>query len=217
MGSVLLSLEVASLATLLAGSLGIALAGLLAHKHFPGRRLVDAALTSPLVLPPSVLGYYLIVLLGRRGALGQWWEQLTHSTLVFSFTGAIIAACVTSFPFVFQSSRAALEAVDQTLVEAARTLGASSLRTFYRVLLPLASRGVIAGVVLGFARALGDFGTTLIVAGNIPGETQTASLKIYDEVLTGRAGEATPLVLTMTGIAIILMAASQSLASRPHR
>lgn len=217
MSSVLLSLQVAVWASALTAPVGVGLAGLLAHRSFPGRRVFDALLTAPLVLPPSVLGYYLLILLGQRGVLGQWWFKLTGEPLVFSMKGAVIAACATSFPFVFQAARSALEAVDPVMIDAARTLGASRLKTFWRISLPLASRGVMAGLVLGFARALGDFGTTLIVAGNIPGETQTAALAIYDAVLTGHSTEAGWLVLTMTIIAVALMAGSQSLAARPHR
>ncbi len=214
MAPVLLSLEVAVLASLMAGSLGVAVAGLLSHVPFRGRVLVDALLTSPLVLPPTVLGYFLLVVIGRHSALGESWEVLTGHSLVFSRSGAVLAACVTSFPFVLQGALAAFESVDPVLLDAARTLGASRTRTFLKVTLPLAARGVVAGLVLGFARALGDFGATLLVAGNIPGETQTAALVIYDAILDGRTRDALPLVLVMTVAAVVLMVVAKLLGAR---
>jgi molybdate transport system permease protein len=214
MAPVLLSLQVALLATLIAGSLAIAVAGLLTHVPWRARALLDALLTSPLVLPPSVLGYYLLVLVGRHTVVGTAWEAVTGGPLVFSRSGAVVAACVTAFPFVLQGALGALESVDPLLLDAARTLGAGRVRTFVRVTLPLAARGVAAGVVLGFARSLGDFGTTLMVAGNVPGQTQTASLFIYDEVLAGHADRAQPMVLTMTVLAVGLMVAARALGAR---
>jgi molybdate transport system permease protein len=216
MAPVWLSLQVAVLATLVSGTAAVALAGVLSFRKVPLRALVDALLTTPLVFPPTVLGYYLLVALGRQSAIGHAWEAVFGSPLVFTRAGAVVAACVTSFPFVLQGARSALEAVDPTLLDAARTLGASPVKTFTRVALPLASRGIVAGVVLGFARSLGDFGLTLMVAGNIPGETQTAALAIYDAMMAGRDGDARVLVATMTVLALSLMVAAQALARRPH-
>jgi molybdate transport system permease protein len=214
MAPIFLSLQVALLATLISGSLAVAVAGALTHVPWRARAVLDATLTSPLVLPPSVLGYYLLVLVGRHTVVGAAWEAVTGGPLVFSRAGAVVAACVTSFPFVLQASLGALESVDPVLLDAARALGAGPVRTFTRVTLPLAARGVAAGVVLGFARSLGDFGATLMVAGNIPGQTQTASLLIYDEVLAGHAAEAQPLVLAMTALAVGLMVAARALGAR---
>ncbi len=209
-----LSLQIAVVATLLAGSLAL---GLIALTH--GRRsaaLFDAVLTAPLVLPPTVLGYYLLTVLGRRSALGGAWEALTGSSFVFTRTGAVIAATITALPLVLQSARAAIDAVDPTLLDAARTLGATRLAALRRVALPLASRGVAAGLLLGFARACGDFGVTLMIAGNIPGETQTASLALYDAVLAGRDADARVLAVALTLVAVVMIGAVQWLGRRAH-
>jgi molybdate transport system permease protein len=213
-GPLLLSFQVSVLATLLAGVLGVALAALLARRDFPGANLLDALLNAPLVLPPTVLGYYLLVVLGRESSIGQAYEALTGSTIVFTRTGATLAAAVAALPFVARSARAALSAVEPRFVEAAATLGAPPLRAFRRVLLPLASRGILAGVTLGFARSLGDFGVTLMVAGNIPGHTQTASLAIYDAVQSGRHTQATGLAAVLTALAVLALYTVNQLASR---
>ena len=200
-----LSLQVATLGTAIATVLGVALALPLATRRFPGRPLPDGLLTAPMVLPPTVLGYYVLVALGRRSAIGQAFESLTGHSIVFTKTGAIVAAMIGAFPLVLKSARAALEGVDKTLLLAARTLGASPFRTFFAVHLPLAMRGMIAGVMLAFARALGDFGVTLMVAGDIPGETQTASLAIYDALQARRDADAVALVLVLTAVAVGLL------------
>jgi molybdate transport system permease protein len=205
----LLSFEVATIATVFATVFGVSLGGLLATPRVVGRELIDAAVTAPMVLPPTVLGYYLLVLLGRESAIGQAFEALTGSTIVFTRAGAVVAATIGALPLISKAARAALEAVDVRLVGAARTLGASHLRAFFSISLPLARRGIASGVLLGFARALGDFGVTLMVAGNIPGQTRTASLAIYDAVLSGRDDDATHLALVMTGLALaVLISAS---------
>jgi molybdate transport system permease protein len=208
----LLSFEVASIATCFATVLGIAIAGALALRGVPGREFIDAAITAPMVLPPTVLGYYLLVLLGRESALGHAFEALFGTPIVFTRGGAVVAAAIGALPLIMKASRAALEGVDARLVGAARTLGASSLRAFFSVSLPLARRGIVAGVMLGFARALGDFGVTLMVAGNIPGQTRTASLAIYDAVLSGRDADATALSLIMTALAMVVLVSAGHLA-----
>jgi molybdate transport system permease protein len=198
----LLSFEVASLATCFASVLGVGIAALLATPRLWGRELIDAAITAPMVLPPTVLGYYLLVLLGRESVIGRAFEALSGSPIVFSRGGAVVAATIGALPLISKAARAALESVDVRLVGAARTLGASSIRAFFTVSLPLSRRGILAGMMLGFARALGDFGVTLMVAGNIPGQTRTASLAIYDAVLSGRDADATRLSLIMSAFAI---------------
>jgi molybdate transport system permease protein len=210
----LLSFQVSLLATALAGVLGIALAGLLVQRRFPGAQLLDAVLNAPLVLPPTVLGYYLLVLLGRESALGRAYEAVTGSTIVFTRTGATCAAGLAALPFVARSARAALESVDQRFAEAAATLGAPPLRAFRRVLLPLASRGIWAGLTLGFARSLGDFGVTLMVAGNIPERTQTASLAIYDAIQAGRDAQAGGLAAVLTTLAVLALYAINKLSRK---
>lgn len=198
-------------ATLLAGVLGVALAGLLSQRRFPGAQLLDAVLNAPLVLPPTVLGYYLLILLGREGPLGRAYEAATGSTIVFTRTGATCAAALAALPFVARSARAALDSLEPRFAEAAATLGAPPLRVFRRVLLPLASRGILAGLTLGFARSLGDFGVTLMVAGNIPGKTQTASLAIYDAIQSGQDAQAGGLAAVLTTLAVLALYAINKL------
>jgi molybdate transport system permease protein len=211
----LLSFQVAIAATIIAALLGVALAAWLANGRFPGRDLVDVLLTAPMVLPPTVLGYYLLVSLGRRSLLGSIFESITGSSIVFTRTGAVVAAAVGAIPLVVKSSRAALEGVDPILIHAARTLGATPLRAFSTVQLPLARRGIIASLMLAFARSLGDFGVTLMIAGDIPGETQTASLAIYDAIQAHRDADALGMVAVLTACAVgMLYAANRLVAPR---
>ena len=201
----ILSFEVAVVATIVATVLGVALGVLLSSKRVWGRDLLDAITTAPMVMPPTVLGYYVLVSLGRNSAIGKGYEALTGSSIVFTRTGAIIAAAIGSLPLVIKSARAALEGVDPTLIKAARTLGATPLRAFFTVHLPLAGKGIIAGLMLAFARALGDFGVTLMVAGDIPGETQTAALAIYDAIQSHREADAAGMVAILTSITIVAL------------
>lgn len=212
----LLSLQVATCATALAGVIGIALAALLSRPKMPGAELLDALVTAPLVLPPTVLGYYVLVVLGRRSPLGQLIEAWTGSPIVFTRTGAVIAATLTALPFVTKSARSALQEVDTRLMQAAATLGAGPWRRFLVVRLPLASRGIVAGLTLGFAKSLGDFGVTLMVAGNIPGQTQTASLAIYDAISAGRDSDAAGMAAVLCAIAIAALYGVNHLVRRSH-
>ena len=180
-----LSLQVALLATLLALAAGVAGGWLLARRDFRGREWLDAAFSLPLVLPPTVLGYYLLVLLGQSSPLGRGFEAVFGFRLIFTWQAAVVAATIHALPLVVRSSRAAFEGVAPQLEQAARTLGASEWEIFRRVTLPLARRGVLAAATLAFARALGDFGATLMVAGNIPGRTQTLALAIFHETQLG--------------------------------
>ena len=204
-GPLALSFQVGTIATILAAVVGIAFAMLLSWKKMLGRDFIDAVTTSPMVMPPTVLGYYVLVALGRNSAIGRGWEHLFGSSIVFTRTGAVIAAAIGSLPLVIKSARAALEGVDPTLVRAARTLGAGPVRAFFTVQLPLASRGLIAGLMLAFARSIGDFGVTLMVAGDIPGETQTASLAIYDAIQKHDEGGAAGMVAVLTSITIVAL------------
>jgi len=201
----LLSFQVSVVATVLAGLCGVALAFVLSRRRFPGSQLLDALLNAPLVLPPTVLGYYLLVSLGRESLLGRTYEAVTGSSIVFTRTGATCAATLAALPFVARSARAALESVEPRFAEAAATLGASPWRAFRRVLLPLSARGILAGLTLGFARSLGEFGVTLMVAGNIPGRTQTASLAIYDAIQAGRDAQAGGLAAVLTTLAVLAL------------
>jgi len=209
-----LSLFVATVSTLLAAVVGLAIATLFATRRFPGRALVDVLVTLPMVMPPTVLGYYLLVLLGRRSVIGRAFEFVTGSSIVFTRTGAVVAAAIGALPIVIKSGRAALEEVDPRLVAAARTLGASPWRAFLTVRLPLAARGIIAALMLAFARALGDFGVTLMVAGNIPGETQTASLAIFDAMLAQRDRDALTLAIVLTLVATAVLYTVNKLTER---
>ncbi len=212
LGPLALSLQIATIATLLAAVVGVGLATLLANVRFPGRDLVDVVVTAPIVLPPTVLGYYLLVSVGRRSFIGHAFEAIFGSPIVFTRTGAVLAATVGALPLVVKSGRAALEGVDATLVRAARTLGAGPGRAFVTVQLPLAARGIVAALMLAFARSLGDFGITLMVAGDIPGETQTASLAIYDAIQEHRDQAALVMVVTLTAIAVAILYTVNKLA-----
>jgi molybdate transport system permease protein len=207
-----LSLKVAGWATAINLLLGVAVGFLLARGRFPGRDLLDTLLTLPMVMPPTVLGYYLLVLIGRRGALGAWLHEQFGINLIFTWQGAVIAASVVAFPLVFKPARAAFEAVDGQLEQAARVLGISEAAVFFRVTLPLAWRGILAGVLLAFARALGEFGATLMVAGNIPGKTQTLSIAVYEAVQAGQDDSANLLVLTTSTVCIVVLLCAQWLA-----
>jgi molybdate transport system permease protein len=209
----LLSARVATLATAVDLVVGLAVAWAVARFKFPGRDVLSVLLSLPLVLPPTVLGYYLLVALGRTSPLGQALEAL-GVPLVFTWRGAVVAAAVASFPLLFQSARAALESVDPELEQVARTLGRSEIEVFWTVTLPLAWRGVLAGTMLCFARALGDFGATLMVAGNIPGRTQTVPIAIYDAVQANHLGLAAGLSVTLSVLAVALLWLVQHLTRR---
>ncbi|SMP73914.1 molybdate transport system permease protein [Desulfonatronum zhilinae] len=200
-----LTLRVASLATLFALVSGVLLAWVIHRFRFPGRNMLDAVLTLPMVLPPTVLGYYLIVLIGRNGVIGGWLESTFGITLMFTWQGAVIAASVVAFPLVFKSARAALEGVGQKYENAARTLGCGEWQIFLRVLLPMAVRGIVAGTMLAFARAMGEFGATLMVAGNLPGRTQTMPLAVYSAVQTGNQDLTNMLVLVLSASCVLIL------------
>lgn len=197
-----LSLLVVSSATVVVGILGLAFSYLLAKFDFKGKELLDALLTMPLVLPPTVTGYYLIVLLGRNGIIGSPIYELTGWTFVFTWQGATVAAVVVSLPLMIKAARASIESVNPNYEIASYTLGKSRLETFLRITLPLARRGIFAGLVLSFARALGEFGATLMIAGNIPGKTQTMPLAIYEAVASGDDRRAQILAIILTAISI---------------
>lgn len=205
LGPLFLSFEVAAIATVVAAVVGVSVAALLANVRFPGRDLVDVLFTAPIVMPPTVLGYYVLVLLGRRSLLGQAFESMTGTSIVFTKIGAVVAAVIGALPLVVKSVRTALEETDPTLVLAARTLGATPLRALFTIQLPLAYRGIVAALMLAFARALGDFGVTLMVAGDIPGETQTAALAIYDAIHAHREREAGVMIAVLTAVVIVLL------------
>jgi molybdate transport system permease protein len=213
MGSALrLSIQVTLTATLFAAVLGLVLGRLLARREFAGKSLVETAVLLPLVLPPSVVGYYLLLGLGNRNPLFAW----TDVSLLFTWQGAAIASGVVALPLMVQASKAAIASVNPSLENAARELGAGEGEVFFRITLPLARRGILAGVVLAAARAFGEFGATLMVAGSIPDRTQTVPLAIYDAVQAGRYGDANSLVLLTTALAFFSLLAVRQL-ERPRR
>ena len=209
-----LSIEVAVAATVLNAVVGIPVAYVLARRRFWGRGLLDLLVTLPLVLPPTVTGYYLIVLLGRRGLLGSPLYDLTGWTVAFTPIAAVIAATVMALPLLVRTARAAIESVDGDLERASFTLGRSEWRTALEVTLPLAKNGILAGLVLAFARALGEFGATLMLAGNIPGRTTTVPLAIYTAVQTGERGEALALVGVLTVLSCMVLVVAGRLGAR---
>ncbi len=197
-----LSLRVAGLSTLIALLLSLWCAWLFSAKTFKGRNVLDAIVTLPLVLPPTVLGYYLLVLLGRNSPLGRLYEWVFGQPLVFTWQAAVVAALLHAAPLLIKFSTAALESVPRRYPKAARSLGASEWRTFWQVSLPLAWNQVLAATAIAFARSLGDFGITIMVAGNIPGRTQTISVAIYDAVEAGNGAAARVLVLVISAVAL---------------
>lgn len=200
-----LSVRVSLVATILAGVLGVAVAYLLAKWRSRWASIVEAVVTLPIVLPPTVLGYYLLTLLGTRSALGRTWENVFGSPLVFTQTAAIVAATVSALPFVIRAARAAISNVDARVEESARVMGLPEWQVAKVVTLPLAARGIGAGVALGFARALGDFGATVMVAGNIPGQTQTLPVAVYDAVQAGDDATARTGSLVLGAIAVVVL------------
>ncbi len=209
-----LTVRVSILATVLIALIGVPLAYVLARRRFWGHGAIDLLVTLPLVLPPTVTGYYLIVLLGRRGWLGAPIYSATGWSIAFTWYAAIVAATVMALPLMVRTGRAAIESVNPDLERASYTLGRSEWSTALAVTLPLARRGLLAGIVLSFARALGEFGATLMLAGNIPGKTQTVPLAIYTAVQTGESAEALGLVLVLTGLSCIVLIASSRLGGR---
>jgi molybdate transport system permease protein len=201
-----LTLKVAGWATALNLLLGVGVGYAISRWRFAGRDLLDAIFTLPMVMPPTVLGYYLLVVIGSRGVVGAWLLEHFGIRLIFTWQAAVIAATIVSFPLVFKAARAAFETVEPQLEDAARTLGIGELGVFLRVSLPLAWRGILAGLLLSFARALGEFGATLMVAGNIVGKTQTLSIAVYEAVQAGQDATADFLVgvTSLTCIAVLL-------------
>jgi molybdate transport system permease protein len=209
----LLSLQVAGVATLLALVTGVALGWLFARRRFPGSTLLEALCMLPLVLPPTVIGYAILVLAGRRSALGGWLREHFDYSIIFSWHGAVVASAVVALPLVLKSASSAFAGVDHTLEAAARTLRQSPWSVFLRVTLPLAWPGILAGTLLAFARAMGEFGASLMVAGSIPHQTQTLSMAIYDAVQSGQDDTALLLVLITSAISIAVLVASSRFLS----
>ena len=209
-----LSLRVSVSATGVAAVVGVTLAYVLAKGRFRGRALLEALVTVPIVLPPTVLGFYLLTTLGVNSPIGRAWESVFGQPLVFTPTAAVVAASISALPFVVRTGRAAIEDVDPRLEAALRVSGHPEWRVATLVTLPVARRGLLAGVALGFARALGDFGATVMVAGNIPGRTQTMPIAVYDAVQAGDDSAARSGALILATIAVVVLLAVTSLSAR---
>ena len=205
---------VAVVSTLCILPAGVALAWALARGRWPGKSLVETLVTLPLVIPPVATGLLLLKLFGRRGILGHWLEETLGIEIVFTWKAVVIATAVMSFPLLVRTARVAFEAVSPRVEHVARTLGAGPWRVFWTITLPLARQGVIAGAVLAFARALGEFGATVMVAGFIPGKTETLALSIYQEVQLGRDGEALVLLAISVTLAFGAVWCSERLLRR---
>jgi len=214
---VILSLQTATLALLLVTPLGLLLAWLQARRRVPLRSVIDALILLPLVLPPSVVGYFLIVLLGRRGTLGQWLDQVFDIRLVFSPAAAVIASALVALPLLVKTAQPAIEAVPLELEHVGSSLGLSAWQVFCRITVPVAWPGIAAAMVLAFARALGEFGATLMFAGNIPGRTNTMPLEIFSAYQRGDDRQALLYVAILTAISCLVVLAAARLSPRGGR
>lgn len=212
--SLLLSLKVSLLATLAVSLGGLAAALVLAGSRFRGKTIVEAAILLPMVLPPTVTGYYLVMLLGRFGVIGRHVYSWTGWNIMFTWQAAVVAAAVVSFPIMVTTAQSAIEAVDREMIDSSTMLGYSRTETALRVVLPLAWRGIFSGIALAFTRAIGEFGATLMLAGNIPGRTDTMPLAIYSAAASGDWEKAHVLVITLTLLSVCLLAAARGFSRR---
>jgi molybdate transport system permease protein len=214
LGPVWLSLQLATITVLVLLVVATPLAWWLAFTHSRARTIIEAVVAMPLVLPPTVLGFYMLILLGPAGWVGGAWLSVTDTTLTFSFTGLVVASVIYSFPFTVQPLQAAFEGVGRSPLEAAATLGASPLDRFWHVASPLALRGYVSAVVLTFAHTLGEFGVVLMVGGNIPAETRTLSIAIYDRMQAFDDRSAGVMAATLLVIAVATLTATTALSRR---
>lgn len=194
---IILSLKVAFLATIIAFVLGVFFAYLLTKRKVPGKNIWETILILPMILPPSIVGYLLLKVFGKRGPIGAFLLDTFGVQVVFTWIACVIAACVVALPLMYQNAKGAFQSVDPSYELAAKTLGSSPFKVFRTVTLPLSVPGIVSGIILTFARALGEFGATLMLAGNIPGKTQTIPTSIYYAVVTGKDNEASTLVAIM--------------------
>ena len=212
--SLRLSLQVAAAATVLIVLVGTFVAYVLAQKSFRGKEILDLLFTLPLVLPPTVTGYYLIIFAGRNGLLGKYLFQWTGWSVMFTWYAAVLASFVVALPLMIKTTRAAVESVDKRLINVSYTLGHGELKTFFNVILPLSKKGILAGAVLSFARAMGEFGATLMVAGNIPGRTDTMPLAIYTSASSGDWSKANTMVIFFTLVSGVFLYVANKLSKR---
>jgi molybdate transport system permease protein len=209
-----ITLKISIISTLLVATLGVIISYILARRDFRGKWLADILVTLPLVLPPTVTGYLLVVLLGKNGALGSILYSITGWTILFTWQAAVIAAFIVSIPLMVKTTTAAIEAVDRDFEYAAFTLGRKEIETALFITLPLAKKGILAGVVLSFARSVGEFGATLMIAGNIPGRTNTMSISIYSAFQAGNSELANMLVIILVAMSFLSMAVTAKLVNR---
>lgn len=213
---ILLTLIVSAFSTLIATVFGVLAAYFISRWKFFGKGILDSILTLPLVLPPTVLGYYLLVLLGRRGIFGSFLLETFRFSFLFHWSGAVIASVIVSFPLVYKSALASFEDLDADYEDTAKTLGKGNIGIFREVLLPLSWRGILAGAMLAFARGMGEFGATLMIAGNIPKRTQTLSLAIYDSVQSGNDSIAFYLVILTSVLSVLILTVSNGVLKKSH-
>jgi len=212
--SLRLSLQVAAVATMFVIIVGIAIAYILARRFFRGKEVLDMIFTLPLVLPPTVTGYFLIILFGRNGMIGRHLYDWTGWSVMFTWYAAVLASFVVALPLMIKTTRAAIESVDENLIRASYTLGHSEWWTAWKVILPLAKKGILAGAILSFARAMGEFGATLMIAGNLPGKTNTMPLAIYSAAASGDRDQANVMVLLFTVISGLFLYAANKLSKK---
>jgi molybdate transport system permease protein len=210
-----LTLKLAAIVSLVLLLVGLPIAAWITWSRQRWKFLVEAVVALPLVLPPTVLGFYLLVALGARSPVGRWWQSLTGHTLAFTFEGLVIGSILYSLPFAVQPFAASFAAIDPGLLAASATLGASRWRTFWRVVLPLSRAGVVTGIALSFAHTMGEFGVVLMIGGNIPGVTRTVSLDIYDQVQAGEIAAANQTALVLLAISFIVLALVYGLHRKP--
>ena len=202
---ILLSIQVAAVATLINIPIAVYIGWVIGRRNIRGKLILETVISLPLALPPVVTGYFLLILVGRESAIGQISQFLFGNDIVFTWVASAIAASVVSFPLMVRAIIVAMQGVDTTLERSARSLGAGPIRTFLQITLPLCYNGLVAGILLGFVRAIGEFGATIVVAGNIPGRTQTIPLAIYSKVQLGKDSEAINLIIISTVLAIITL------------
>jgi len=213
-----LTLELAVVVSAILVMVGLPLAYWIAFSRRRWKFLVEALVALPIVLPPTVLGFYVLVALGSQSPVGRWWQSLTGHTLAFTFTGLVIGSILYSLPFAVQPFAASFSSVDRKLLAASATLGASPLRTFFRVVVPLSVPGLVTGVALAFAHTMGEFGVVLMVGGNIPGVTRTVSIGIYDQVQTSNYAAANQMALLLLAFCFAVLAVVYGLNRRtPHQ
>src|SRR5271163_315262 len=212
-----LTIELAVVVSIILSMVGLPLASWIAFSRWRWKFLVEALVAMPIVLPPTVLGFYLLVALGSRSPLGRWWQSLTGHTLAFTFTGLVIGSIFYSLPFAVQPFAAAFSLVDRKLLAASATLGASPLRTFFRVVVPLSVPGLVTGMALAFAHTLGEFGVVLMIGGNIPGVTRTTSIDIYDQVQAANYSSANQTALVLLVFCFAVLTVVYGLNRRPNQ